>query len=339
MVHISHRDIGTMTAKPRSNCPPIVIVGPTAVGKTEVAYHLALALDGEIVNADSMQVYIGMDIGTAKPSIEMRKYVRFHMLDVVYPDQSFNAFSWKEQTEAILEDITYRGKVPIICGGTGLYIRSLLEGWALANAPSDPAIRARLYEEAQSQGNECLHGRLSLIDPTAAQRLHPNDQVRVIRALEVYETTGQTISSFQIRDKQQVQHRKTYRYGLCAERSRLIERINGRVDRMISSGFEHEVRQLLDANYSPSLSPMRSLGYKEMISFLAGSSDFRSAIEEIKKSTQQYSKRQMTWFRADTQVQWIDATDITPISIASNLIQKMECDHNARNLSSSDTSM
>ncbi len=300
------------TAIPR----PIVIVGPTAAGKTATALILAQQIGGEIVNADSMQVYCGMDIGTAKPTLEERALVPFHLLDVVTPDVQFTVSEWKAQAETAIFMIAHRGKRAIICGGTGLYIRALLDDWTLAETPANPEIRKRLEQENAEQGSVALHARLSEVDPTTAERLHPNDAVRIIRALEVFETTGTPISVYQAENKRLSIPRNALRIGLTMPRELLYRRIDERVDAMLAVGFENEVRGLLAAGYAPNLSSMQSLGYKELCSFLNGEMDAATMTASIKQNTRRYAKRQLTWFRADPLLHWLDVANLNSAEAA-----------------------
>jgi tRNA dimethylallyltransferase len=295
---------------------PIVLVGPTATGKTAVAVELAEQLGGEIINADSMQVYRGMDIGTAKPNAEERARAQFHLLDVLPPDQPFTVADWKAQAEAALAEIAAREHWPIICGGTGLYIRALLDDWSLAATPAEPALRDRLRSELASEGAPALHARLREIDPATAARLHPNDAVRIVRALEVYEATGRPISDYQAQDRATRTPRPAYRIGLTLPRPELYARIEARVESMLAAGWEAEVRGLLAQGYAPTLGPLRSLGYKEMTSAICGELDRATAIAQIKQNTRRFAKRQQTWFRADPQITWIEVSALSSATVA-----------------------
>lgn len=299
---------------------PIVLVGPTAVGKTAVAVELAERIGGEIVNADSMQVYVGMDVGAAKPDADERARVPFHLLDVVPPDRAFTVADWKEKAETAISAIYARGNRPILCGGTGLYIRALLDDWSLAETPSSPVLRARLNEEAQSLGSVELHKRLSGVDPATAARLHPNDAVRIVRALEVFEITGTPLSEYQARDRATRPSRPATRIGLTIPRPELYARIGTRVDAMLAAGLEAEVRGLLERGYAPTLGPMRGLGYKEMVSYLSGEIDYTAAIESIKQNTRRFAKRQGTWFRADPLIAWHDVAALSSATVAEALM-------------------
>lgn len=291
-----------------TNETPVIIVGPTAAGKTEIAIELAERLNGEIISADSMQVYCEMDIGTAKPSTDQQKRAIFHLIDIVSPQECFTASNWRELAEAAILDIQSRNRLPILCGGTGLYVKALLEGWTMAETPADPSIRETLKAEANELGSLALHTRLREIDPETAQRLHPNDAFRIIRALEVYKITGTPISVFQAQDRNSRLVRPAHRIGITLPRPLLYERIDRRVDDMIASGLEEEGRSLLARGYSPLLSPLRSLGYKEIIAYIEREMDLMDCINAIKQNTRRYAKRQQTWFRADTQIAWFDTS-------------------------------
>ena len=254
--------------------PPIMIAGPTATGKTEVALALAERIGGEIINADSMQVYSGMDIGTAKPSAIEQLRVPFHLLDIATPDAQLTVAEWKRRAEFAIADIAARGKRVILCGGTGMYIRALLDNWSLAETPADPALRAELQRELETEGLAALREQLNEIDSEAAARLHPNDSQRIIRALEVYRATGRNISEWQAEDRRVHVRRAAHLFGLDLPRPALYERIERRVDSMIAAGLVAEVQVLLEKGYNKTHGPMRSLGYKEILEHLEGATDF-----------------------------------------------------------------
>lgn len=303
---------------------PVVIVGPTACGKTDVAVALAERIDGEIINADSMQVYRSMDIGTAKPDQAQRGRVPFHLLDVTTPDMPFTVSDWKARAESAIADVLARGRRPIVCGGTGLYIRALLDDWSLAATPADVRVRDALKQEAAQHGPNALYARLAQVDPDTAARLHPNDAVRIVRALEVYQVTGTPISVYQAQDRFTRVPRKAFRFGLTLPRPLLYERINSRVNKMLDMGFENEVRALLHAGYSPALGAMGSLGYKEMTAYILGKQDYTSAVEDIKHNTRRFAKRQQTWFRADTLLSWIDVEKLNAPALSVLLEAKIK---------------
>jgi tRNA dimethylallyltransferase len=306
--------------------PPVVLVGPTATGKTAAAILLAERIGGEIINADSMQVYREMDIGTAKPTPEEQARVPFHLLDVVTPDMPFNVSEWKQRAENALSDIVARGNRPLVCGGTGMYVRALLDDWTLAETPADPKRRERLENEAKTLGSTGLHERLQQVDPTTAARLHPNDTVRIVRALEVYEATGTPMSLSLAKDQEARPTRPAIRLGLTLPRPELYARIEARVDAMLAAGLVEEVRHLLAQGYSAELSPLKSLGYKEIITYLRGETDFDTAVAEIKQNTRRFAKRQQTWFRADRLIHWFDVSALDSATVAEHLLEMMDAE-------------
>lgn len=283
--------------------PIVVILGPTGVGKTDTGVLVAEAIGAEIISADSMQVYLEMDIGTAKPTQEQQAQVPFHLIDVANPDEQFTAAQFQALALNAMRSIQARGKQVLIVGGTGLYIRALLCGFSLAPPANDPNVRKQLQEEAQTSGLEALYKRLQAVDPEAARRIHPNDAVRIIRALEVFELTGQPISKQQTR---QAFRQPVLKFGLTLPRAELYERIERRVDAMLTAGFLQEVEALLAKGYSASLSSMKSLGYKHLSAYLQGKCTFEGAIALLKRDTRRFAKRQMTWFRQEPDVLWLD---------------------------------
>ena len=298
-----------------------VLVGPTATGKTEAAIALAKQVDGEIISADSVQVYRGMDIGTAKPSREERGNIPFHLIDVVDPDAHFTVADWKTLAEAAIDAIFERHKQPIICGGTGLYVRALLDDWHMAITPANPQVREQLTAELNQTSSQSLHTRLALVDVETAARLHPNDSVRIIRALEVYLVTGTPISVYQAEDRRTRIPRPARRIGLMLPRPTLFDRIDRRVDIMLHAGLELEVRLLLEKGYTSAFPSMRSLGYNEMIAYLSGTSTLKEAVDAIKMNTRRFAKRQQTWFKADPLISWIDATELTSSQLAARIVE------------------
>lgn len=291
--------------KPRVIC----IVGPTGVGKTAMALELADRWGGEIVSADSMQVYRHMDIGTAKPTPEERRRIPHHLLDVVDPDETFDASRYYDLARAVIA-LLHRQKRPVfIVGGTGLYIRALLGG--LIDGPgANEVLRRELKQEINQKGKVYLYQRLRTMDPGAADRIHPHDGVRIIRALEVLELTGRSIVAHQQEHRFREAPYKALRIGLHLDRERLKDRIERRTDRMIAEGFVEEVRRLLDMGYGESLKTMQSLGYRNLVSFLAGRQILEEAVRQIKRDSCRYAKRQMTWFAADPEVEWFDPGDV-----------------------------
>jgi tRNA dimethylallyltransferase len=283
----------------------LVICGPTASGKSDLALRLAERLDGEIINADSMQVYRGMDIGTAKPSVEERAHISHHLIDIVNPDQSFSVADFADAADAAVIDIHARGKRAIVAGGTGLYIRSLLKG--LVDSPAGTEeIRSELHAEAEQRGNEAMLEELRRVDPELAERMHSNNLVRIIRALEVFRQTGIPLSRYQQEHGFSRQRYYSLQIGIDVVRPLLYSRIEQRVDHMIAEGLQSEVQNLLERGCRPDLKAMRAIGYKEMTAFLAGEYDFDEAIRLIKRNTRHYAKRQLTWFKADQDILWLE---------------------------------
>jgi tRNA dimethylallyltransferase len=287
------------------NAPKIVVIcGPTASGKSAAALELAGEFGAEIINADSMQVYRSMDIGTAKPSPEAQQAIRHHLIDILYPDEEFSAALFREEARRAIADIEARGNKVLVVGGTGLYIKALTQG-LITGGEIDPVIRTRLRAEAEQGGREGLYKRLQDVDPKTAARLHPNDTYRVIRALEVYERTGRPISLMRERHRFQEGAYRVLKVGLLIERKELYRRIDQRVEEMLAKGFKAEVQGLLDRGYFPRLKTMQSLGYKQITAFLMGAYDLAEAVRCIKRDTRRYAKRQFTWFKADPEVHWV----------------------------------
>jgi tRNA dimethylallyltransferase len=295
--------------KPRLIC----IVGPTGVGKTGMALELAGRWGGEIVSADSMQVYRHMDIGTAKPTPEERVRIPHHLLDVVDPDEPFDASRYIGLAHGVIDSLQRQGKPVFVVGGTGLYIRALLGG--LIDGPgADEALRRELKQEMDHRGKAHLYGRLRTRDPRAALQIDPHDGVRIIRALEVLELTGRSIVEHQQEHGFRDAPYADMRIGLRLDRERLNDRIDRRVEQMIADGLAEEVRRLLDRGWGESLKSMQSLGYRHMIDFLAGRQGLEQAVGLIKRDTRRYAKRQMTWFSADREVDWLDPEDVETAS-------------------------
>lgn len=303
--------------------PLVCIVGPTAVGKTAVSIQLAQRLNAEIVSLDSRQIYRQMDIGTAKPTLAEQQAVRHHIIDCANIDEPFTAADYQRLADAALGEIDGRGKWRLIVGGAGLYFRVLIDG--LFEGPSaDATIRTRLQQEAEEHGATVLHERLRKCDPIAAERIHPNNLVRVIRALEVYELTGVPISSLQ---KQWVPAEPRYpfrAFGLNMRREVLYRRIESRVDQMVATGLIEEVQKIIDAGYSRNCVAMQSFGYKEIVDYLDGKHSRDEAIALLKQNTRRFAKRQLTWFRQDSRIEWVDLSQFpSPDDIVNNLIERI----------------
>lgn len=281
----------------------VVIGSPTATGKTRLAMELAQSADGEIINADSLQVYRYLDIGTAKPTRAEREKITHHLLDVVDPDGEFNAAIYAEKARAVIEKLAGEGKRVFVVGGTGLYIRALLRG-ILATPPIDHHVRNYYKDLRDRYGREHLYQLLSEKDPQAALRINPNDSVRVIRALEVFEQCGESLIALQKRHAFADCPYEVCKIGLCVERGELKKRIAARTEQMAREGLVEEVRGILARGYSETLKPLQSLGYRQVIEFIHGRYGWDRAIDLINRATWQYSKRQWTWFSADADIQW-----------------------------------
>ena len=302
--------------------PLICIVGPTAVGKTETAIQLAQHLDAEIVSLDSRQIYRGMDIGTAKPTPDQQRAVPHHLIDCVEVDQPFSVAEYQRLADTAIAEIQERGKRTMAVGGAGLYFRGIIDG--LFDGPgADAEIRSKFQREADEHGNVALHERLRRCDPEAANRVHPNNLVRVIRALEVYELTGKPISAFQQQWETNEPRYPFRAFGLNMPREVLYRRIEDRVDQMVEIGLIEEVKWLLDQGYPRNCIAMQSFGYKELIDYLDGMRTFDEAISLLKQNTRQFAKRQLTWFRNDPRIEWLDTSQFSSMEgIVDNLIAK-----------------
>ena len=288
--------------------PPVkllIICGPTASGKSEMALRLAHDLDAEIVNADSMQIYSGLDVGTAKPTQEQQAEIRHHLIDVANPAELFSAADFCAAADAAIRDIISRGKRVIVAGGTGLYIRALVKG--LVDSPSgEGELRAALQDESGKIGNAAMLEKLRQVDPKLAAVLHPNNLVRIIRALEVYQLTGIPLSHYQKKHAFATRRYEALQIGISVDRSVLYERIDDRVERMLASGLQEEVRSLLAAGYGRDIKPLRSIGYKETVAQLSGDISAEEAVRLIQRNTRHYAKRQLTWFKADPDILWFE---------------------------------
>lgn len=288
--------------------PPkiLVIVGPTASGKTRMAVELAQRHNGEVISADSMQIYRTMDIGTAKPTKEEMGGVPHHMIDVADPEEDFSVARYVEMAARCVDDVLARGKLPIVAGGTGLYIDSLLSGRTFASFSPDSALRGELEQELAEKGGQAMLEALAQMDPEAAQRLHPNDHKRIIRTLEVYRSTGKTITQHN-RETQAIPPRyDALTIGLAfQDRQAMWRRIDQRVDEMVAAGLEDEVRRLLTSGISPKCTAMQAIGYKEFTQALSGEMTWQEAADVVKLRSRQYAKRQLTWFGRNPNTRWV----------------------------------
>lgn len=281
----------------------VIICGPTGIGKTSAAIEVAEKFNGEIIGADSMQIYRHMDIGTAKPTAEEQARVAHHLIDIVDPDEHFDALQYAKLAHIKVLQLHSNGIPPFVVGGTGLYIKALLHGM-FESQPIDPQIRKRLNEEAAVHGGDFLHQRLRRLDPKTAERLHPNDTYRIIRALETFEATGTSISVYHDGHRFSEEPFHVLKIGLKMDRTKLYECINQRVDAMIAAGFVDEVKELLNMGYSPDLKSMQSIGYRHMVDYIEGRLAWQECVRTLKRDHRRYAKRQLTWFGADDEIIW-----------------------------------
>ncbi|HHT50216.1 MAG TPA: tRNA (adenosine(37)-N6)-dimethylallyltransferase MiaA [Eubacteriaceae bacterium] len=288
------------------NKPLIIILGPTAVGKTDIAIQIAKRIGGEIISADSMQVYKYMNIGTAKPDKEEMEGIEHYLIDEIEPDEEFNVAIFQKRAIKYIDKILNKNRIPIVAGGTGLYINSLIYPLDFTDGITNWKYRDQLNEIANDKGNEYLHNLLKEIDPISASNIHPNNRKRVIRALEIYKETGKTMSYYKEISKDKKTPFNPLIIGLKMKRQLLYERINKRVDMMIDGGLVNEVKEILDKGYNKDLISMLGLGYKEIIKYLEGKYTLEEAIYILKRDTRRFAKRQLTWFRRIEDVSWYD---------------------------------
>ena len=302
------RSVPAPCRKVRKPLPIILLAGPTASGKTGLALDLALELGTEIVNADSMQVYRHMDIGAAKPTPAERSRVKHHLLDAADPDEPFDAARYAELARPVLDTLHRQGKVPLVVGGTGLYMKVLTRG-ICEGPPADTALRERIAAELKERGLAPLYTELEAVDPVAARRIHPNDRQRIVRAVEVFRATGKPLSHWQNLHGFEESRYAALKLFLHREREDLYGRIDRRTIQMVDAGFEDEVRRLLAMGFGPELKPMQSLGYRQMTDHLLGKIDLDEAVRQIQRDTRRYAKRQITWFRGDPEFRRVHAED------------------------------
>ena len=286
--------------------PIVVLTGPTAVGKTELSIQLAKVIGGEIISADSMQVYKHMDVGSAKITPEE---IRHYLVDELEPFDEFHVVKFQEYAQKYLNEIYAHGKIPIIAGGTGFYIQALLNDIDFTEQESDSAYRKELEALAEEHGNQYLHDRLKEVDPESAEAIHPNNRKRVIRALEFYQETGRKISEHNAKEQMRTSPYNFAYFVLNDERSHLYKRIDARVDKMIEDGLEAEVRRLKEMGCTKDMVAMQGIGYKEMLSYLDGSYSLEEAVYIIKRETRHFAKRQITWFKRERDVIWLNKNE------------------------------
>ena len=289
--------------------PIVVLTGPTAVGKTELSIQLAKVIGGEIISADSMQVYKHMDVGSAKITPEEMDGVRHYLVDELEPFDEFHVVKFQEYAKKYLNEIYAHGKIPIIAGGTGFYIQALLNDIDFTEQESDSAYRKELEALAEEHGNQYLHDRLKEVDPESAEAIHPNNRKRVIRALEFYQETGRKISEHNAKEQMRTSPYNFAYFVLNDERSHLYKRIDARVDKMIEDGLEAEVRRLKEKGCTKDMVAMQGIGYKEMLSYLDGRYSLEEAVYIIKRETRHFAKRQITWFKRERDVIWLNKNE------------------------------
>lgn len=282
----------------------VAIAGPTASGKTALAIEIAKRFSGEVISCDSMQIYKGMDIGTAKPEEHEKCGILHHMIDIIEPNQKFSVADFAEMARACINDCLSRGKLPILAGGTGLYMDSVLNNTDFADFKSDPEFRKEMKELAEKEGNEALHNILSQKDPQAAEKIHPNNVRRVIRALEVCKVTGKTFTLVNEESKREALFDALV-FGIDTDRETLYKRIDKRVDVMMEKGLLDEVKSLCESGVGKDTTAMQAIGYKELLEYIDGKEPLVDAVEKIKQESRRYAKRQMTWFRRNKDIHWV----------------------------------
>lgn len=300
----------------------IIVMGPTAVGKTKLSIDLAKALGTEIISGDSMLVYKGFDIGTAKPTPQEMDGVVHHMIDILEPQENFNVADFHRLAKPVISRLNRQGRVPILAGGTGLYVKSLLEGYAFNETSGDEEYRAHLETLAQQHGRQYVYDMLVQADPQTAQRLHVNNFQRIIRALEVHHLGNEQISQESYFAKTGELAYDVCVIGLRRERAELYDRINRRVDMMMADGFEAEVRRLLQNGVKLDCQPMKGIGYREMAAYLRGEISKEAAVEEMKKATRHFAKRQFTWYKKMPYARWHDADKVQYEELAGAVIER-----------------
>ncbi len=301
------------------------IVGPTGVGKSSLAVKIGRMLDIEIISCDSMQIYKGMDVGTAKISAAEMAGIPHHMISIVEPDQKFSVSDYQKMVQPLIQEINERGKIPVLVGGTGLYYQAVVDDYKLYPIKASPEIRQALNELARVEGDQVLYQRLESLDPEAAAKISPNDHKRLVRALEVIEVTGKPFSSLQKRNPGRY---RLAAVGLTMSRQQLYQRLEKRVDLMLNNGLLEEVATLVEKGCNPNLNSMQALGYAQILRYRQGLISLEQAIKEIKRDTRRYAKRQLTWFRRDTRIMW---WNISEYNVNDALIAKI-CEYIRRTL-------
>lgn len=302
----------------------VAIVGPTAVGKTDISIEVAKKINSEIISADSMQVYRYMDIGTAKPSKVYRDKVKHYMIDIVDPDDKFSVADFQFMAKQCLDKIYSNGKIPLVVGGTGLYVNALCYNYIFPKFDKDEKLRDKLRILAEKNGNQFLHDKLLQIDPISAEKIHPNNLRRVIRALEVYIKTNKPFSYYEHKTKNQPIPYNLLIIGLTRSRKELYQRINERVYLMVERGLVKEVKKLLEMGFSKNLNSMQGLGYRQMVRYLEGEISLKKAIELTARDTRRFAKRQYTWFKRDKNIVWLDVSSKSKDRCTQEIIEILE---------------
>lgn len=300
--------------------PLIVVLGPTAVGKTDLSLNMAENLNAEIISADSMQIYKEMNIGTAKVSKKIRNKIPHHMIDVIKPDQNFSVADYQEYIDNLIPKIINKGKIPLMVGGTGLYINAVVDGFMLPDMEPDYNLRKDLRQKSKKHGNEYVHDILKEIDPPLAEKLHPNDLRRVIRGIEIYRITGKTKTYYKDKQEKKKERYKTIKIGLKREREELYHRINERVEKMIEKGLIEEVKYLKN-KYNLSKTAAQALGYKEIMSYLNDEYDINEAKRIIKRDSRHYAKKQLSFFKRDKKINWFNLSKTKQSKILNEIFK------------------
>ncbi len=303
--------------------PLIIIQGPTAVGKSSLAVKIAEELDSSIISADSRQVYKYLNIGTAKPTLEEQQKIEHHLIDIVEPDEEYNAGTFAADADKLIKKRSSQNNIPIVCGGTGFYVKALLEG--IFNAPEIPIdIRNSLRETAKEKGTEFFYNKLKIIDPESAMRINKNDANRIIRALEIFETTGKTITQLWKEDTREQRNFQTINIMITEDRENLYERINNRVDKMIDNGLPDEMEELVEKGYKRTDPGMNTVGYKELYPFLNGDAELVDCIDKIKQNTRNFAKQQFTWYRKIDFDLTFDRKSINFLNVFNEIMRQLQ---------------
>ena len=300
----------------------VAVLGPTAAGKTDLSLKIAEEFKAEIISADSMQIYKDMDIGTAKVSQDIQAKIKHHQIDIINPDEDYSVADYQEDVDPIIADIFNRNKLPLMVGGTGLYIKAVLEGFSLPDMEPDEELRAKLRQEAKDKGNQYVHDKLKEIDPKLAQKLHPNDLRRVIRGIEIYKLTGHNKSYYKKKQEEAPPRYQSIKIGLTRNRQELYDRINKRVELMIEEGLVEEAKKIFNSYELDKKSTARqAIGYKELFKYFKGEYDFEEAVRRIKRNTRHYAKRQLSFFKRDDEIKWYNLTEISKENLFKKVLE------------------